>query len=97
MFCKKCGALLMPKDGIMKCSCGYSQEEGKLQERKKKTKEVEVMNKGEAETNPRVPADCKDCGNKEAFTWALQTRSADEPETIFFKCTKCGTTWRSYE
>ncbi len=97
MFCKKCGSLLMPNAGIMKCtSCDYTQEEGILKDRKKKTKNIEVVNKNEVETKPTVKAECKECGNNQAFTWMLQTRSADEPETIFFKCTKCTHTWRSY-
>ena len=28
--------------------------------------------------------------------WMLQTRSADEPTTQFFRCTKCQHTWRNY-
>ena len=48
------------------------------------------------ETNPRVEADCAKCDNKEAFYWTRQTRGADEPETRFFKCTKCNHTWREY-
>ena len=97
MFCKKCGSLLLPQQGIMKCSsCSYTQEEGIIRDRKKKTKEVEVVDKQSFETKPKIRADCKECGNNEAYTWTLQTRSADEPETIFFKCTKCANTWRSY-
>lgn len=97
MFCAKCGTLLMPQQGVMKCSsCNYTQEEGILKDRKKKSKEVEVVQKADTETKPKTKADCKECGNKEAYTWTLQTRSADEPETIFFKCTKCESTWRVY-
>ena len=40
--------------------------------------------------------DCKKCENTEAYFWTLQTRSADEPETRFFKCTKCSTVHREY-
>jgi DNA-directed RNA polymerase subunit M len=28
--------------------------------------------------------------------WMLQTRSADEATTQFFRCTKCKHTWRNY-
>ncbi|RLG10996.1 MAG: transcription factor S, partial [Thaumarchaeota archaeon] len=40
---------------------------------------------------------CPKCGNREAYYWAVQTRSADEPMTRFFRCTKCGYTWREYD
>ena len=36
------------------------------------------------------------CDSKEAVWWMLQTRSADEPTTQFYRCTKCKTTWRNY-
>ncbi|MCS6787860.1 MAG: transcription factor S [Aigarchaeota archaeon] len=39
---------------------------------------------------------CPECGNREAYWWTVQTRSADEPMTQFFRCTKCGHTWREY-
>ncbi|MFA4886984.1 MAG: transcription factor S [Candidatus Nanoarchaeia archaeon] len=97
MFCKKCGSLLLPKEGVMKCSdCDYTQAEGLLKDRKKKNNDLDVMDKDAGETKPKTAADCAKCGNKEAYTWSLQTRSADEPETIFFKCVKCSHTWRSY-
>lgn len=42
-----------------------------------------------------VPCE-KGCGNEYAFYEQLQTRSADEPTTIFYKCTnpECGYCWR---
>ena len=39
---------------------------------------------------------CPNCGAREAYYWSVQTRSADEPMTQFFKCKKCGHTWREY-
>ncbi len=86
----------MPKDGKMKCSCGYVQQEGKIKEKKKKTEEVAVVDKKQPDVYPKMKYDCKKCDNNEAFFWTLQTRSADEPETRFFKCTKCGNINREY-
>jgi DNA-directed RNA polymerase, subunit M/Transcription elongation factor TFIIS len=40
---------------------------------------------------------CPKCGNHEAYYWMIQTRAADEPPTRFYKCVKCGHTWREYE
>jgi transcription factor S len=45
---------------------------------------------------PTTAIDCPKCGNKDAFWWMLQTRSADEATTQFYRCTKCGHTWRNY-
>jgi DNA-directed RNA polymerase subunit M len=39
---------------------------------------------------------CPVCGHNEAKWWTVQTRSADEPMTQFFRCVKCGHTWREY-
>ena len=37
---------------------------------------------------------CSKCKNNECKTYSLQTRSADEPTTIFVNCIKCDNTWR---
>ena len=86
---------MMPKDGKMKCSCGSTQSEGKITEKKKKRDEVTVVEK-QVETLPVTDYDCKDCKNTKAYFWTLQTRSADEPETRFYKCTKCSRIYREY-
>jgi len=39
--------------------------------------------------------ECPECGNRQAFWWIVQTDSADEPSTQFFRCTKCSHTWRN--
>ncbi len=38
---------------------------------------------------------CSKCGNNQARWWIVQTDSADEPSTQFFRCTKCNHTWRT--
>lgn len=48
------------------------------------------------EALPTIEKECEKCGNNEAIWWMLQTRSADEPTTQFFRCTKCKYTWRDY-
>ena len=62
-----------------------------------KKHEVIVMGKGEGiEEMPKTRVICPQCENTEAYWWMQQTRSGDEPPTIFYKCTKCGYSWRSY-
>ena len=103
MFCPKCGGLLVPKKEngktVLVCSCGYKKKaEGSdvtLKEAGKKSKPVEVVEK-EEKVNVIVDAKCPKCGYGKAEYWEVQTRAADEPPTRFFKCLKCGHTWREY-
>ena len=39
---------------------------------------------------------CPRCGHDEVLAWMMQTRAADEPPTRFYRCLKCGYTWREY-
>jgi DNA-directed RNA polymerase subunit M len=100
-FCPKCGSLLIPKDGLLVCeSCGYSEKVEKPEEYTlaKKVEEkggVEVIEE-ERKPLPTTRTTCPACGNSTAYWWILQTRSADEPPTRFYRCTKCGKTWREY-
>lgn len=104
MFCPKCGSILRPKDKagkrVLYCHCGFtkSPEEGDMSAELKEIvntgKKVEVVEN--IETNPKIKITCEKCKNKVAYFWTQQTRGADEPETRFFKCTKCRHTWREY-
>ena len=47
-------------------------------------------------TMSQVKAKCPKCDNDKAFWWMVQTRSIDESMTQFYRCTKCGYTWRDY-
>ena len=38
---------------------------------------------------------CRKCKSKNCTFYELQTRSADEPATIFVTCLDCGKNWRS--
>jgi DNA-directed RNA polymerase subunit M len=63
---------------------------------KEESKEVVVAGENK-ESLPIADVICPKCGNQKAYWFMQQTRSADEPPTIFYKCTKCGYSWRSYE
>jgi DNA-directed RNA polymerase subunit M len=96
-FCPKCGIRL--KKGICQ-KCGYTESEAKQDTKKKsheQKSELTVLDPNEiTETLPTITIDCEKCDNREAVWWMLQTRSADEPTTQFFRCTKCNHTWRNY-
>lgn len=49
-------------------------------------------------TNIKASTDmftCKKCKSKRCTYYELQTRSADEPATIFVTCLDCGKNWKS--
>ncbi|TKJ27185.1 MAG: transcription factor S [Hadesarchaea archaeon B3_Hades] len=104
-FCPKCGGLMLPKQieegPVLVCNaCGYATKEAKLEEYKvvKPAKHEEMVTVIE-ETKPALPttrAKCPKCGHGTAYWWLRQTRGADEPTTRFYRCTKCGHTWREY-
>ncbi len=103
MFCPECGSILRPKDKggkrVLYCNCGYSkvpegEETAELKETNNSVKKIEVVET--LETRPKIKITCEKCQNKIAYYWTQQTRGADEPETRFFKCTKCNFTWREY-
>lgn len=108
-FCE-CGALLVPHtlNGKiqMRCpSCGKiisSDFNSKAFEIKQKIrhsdleKTVIIESPDNIEAMPTTSAHCEKCGNNSAAYWQLQTRSSDEASTTFYRCTKCGNTWRDY-
>ena len=103
MFCKKCSSIMMPQKAagktVMKCSCGYKSSEVEHTEIKEVKKVVGNKENWVLENHddqPTVDAHCKKCSHSKAIFWEKQTRAADESPTRFFKCAKCGHTWREY-
>lgn len=104
-FCPKCGSMLVidkeSKKTILICrKCGYKRKKYKSIEIKERPKtnpldDVVFIERNE-ETLPKTKAICPKCGNNEAFWWLRQMRSADEPPTTFYRCTKCKYSWREY-
>ncbi len=98
-FCPKCGSILLPKrkdeKTVMGCSCGYEEIPKKVTEKVEKKEEVAVVEKG-FDHLPEEKIKCPKCGHDTALFWTKQMRAADEAETTFYKCKKCGHTWRDY-
>ena len=101
-FCPRCGSVLIQKRKNDGCArCGYaakSRARIKTSEKMETKKEIAVVKDKDLEIYPVIELEkaCEKCANKKAFFWTLQTRSTDEAETKFFKCTKCEHTWREY-
>ena len=104
-FCPKCDSRLKKNnDGLLACPKCKFVKEGAIKEETKNLEEPnpEFLVMDESDVNQAkglestVPIDCEKCHNKEGVSWTFQTRSADEPETKFYRCTKCNYTWRDY-
>jgi DNA-directed RNA polymerase subunit M len=94
ILCPKCG-FKSKKDDDKKAGA----IEGSKQAKKSSANEpsLKVMdNQTGPDALPTTNIECQKCKNNTAFWWMLQTRSADEPTTQFYRCTKCGHTWRNY-
>ena len=105
-FCPTCKTILLAdrKKKILVCKkCGYEKSVGEAQSQRiveslSKPRESVIVKEGNSEEPlPITKTECAKCGNKQAYYWMMQTRSADEPSTRFYKCTKCSHTWREYE
>lgn len=102
MFCPKCGSVLkLKKQGkkhVMSCSCGYVLKDSsvKITERLVKPEEHFTVSEEKIVPLPKTRTRCPKCKHDSAYFWSLQTRGADEPETVFLKCEKCGHIWREY-
>ena len=101
-FCPDCGSMMTLKDGVMVCvRCGFTKEnegvESFVSVERRAEKTITVL-EGQSDAGlPTTRARCEECGNDSAYWWLRQLRSADESETRFFRCTKCGRTWREYD
>lgn len=106
-FCPKDGTLLtVKKKGkttvlyCRKCGRNYSIKGEKLtitETMPEEKKGIVVIGKDEGEAElPSVRIMCPKCGNMEAYWWMQQTRGADEPPTMFYKCKRCKYSWRVY-
>uniref|UniRef100_A0A914C6P6 DNA-directed RNA polymerase subunit n=1 Tax=Acrobeloides nanus TaxID=290746 RepID=A0A914C6P6_9BILA len=105
LFCSVCGTSLSVEEGSasleFKCQgCGYT-----LPISKPVTSRVyprlkdldEVLGGPSAWENAQVTEErCPRCSHNKAYFMQLQTRSADEPMTIFYRCqnSKCAHRWK---
>lgn len=104
-FCPKCKTMMVPVKGKLKCrntKCGFVKEVDadkvpQVSKVLRDDREVTVLEDNGDQGLPTTSTRCEECGHNVAYWWLRQLRSADESETRFFKCTKCGATWREYD
>ncbi|GGP22093.1 transcription factor S [Thermocladium modestius] len=107
-FCPKCKSIMVLAKingkSVYRCpKCGYVEEvdpSSKHVERmviERKASDDPIVLEDAGSSLPKIKAYCPKCGNDEAYYWVQQTRAADEPPTRFYRCTRCGYSWREYE
>jgi DNA-directed RNA polymerase subunit M len=87
--CPKCGFKT-------KVNKDADRKEEQLNDKVDQDGSLKVMDGDTVEALPTTSIECPQCKNNTAFWWMLQTRSADEATTQFYRCTKCNHTWRNY-
>ncbi|MEE2600697.1 MAG: transcription factor S [Thermoproteota archaeon] len=102
-FCPTCETLLKKNNNKLVCpKCEYVKKIDKTIKEKPKEPDSDFLVMGESDMSAAkglkstIKIDCEKCHNHEGVWWSLQTRSADEPETRFYRCVKCNYTWRDY-
>ena len=104
LFCPTCSNILLIEKTISDfrfycktCPYIYQVKEKLTVKMNLERKEVDdILGGKEAWANvDSIEISCpKECGNKRAFFKMIQTRSADEPMTVFYKCTECHFQWK---
>ncbi|XP_064649392.1 DNA-directed RNA polymerase I subunit RPA12-like [Lineus longissimus] len=101
-FCPECGTI-MPNPGladVVTCSnCKFQLDvieydgveiHSKVVFNKRKTQTSSALDDEEASKGPLVDRQCSKCGNEGMTFSTRQTRGADEGQTVFFTCPRCG-------
>ena len=87
LVCSKCGFEKLPT---------AKEQSPTIAIRREKEEEIVIVGEEESKlsTMSKTKVACPNCENMEAYWWMVQTRGADESSTQFFRCTRCGYTWR---
>ncbi len=112
-YCDVCDSILQPKEinGEILAFCPDCEEEkadGRLQSitfsNKDKNKDPEggkilIIEESNTTTGrSKKEMYCEECKSTQLVEyWEIQTRSADESATRFFRCTNCDKNWREYD
>merc|ERR1712232_1393957 len=103
-FCPTCANLLTVEVGkratvafqCRTCPYIYRVEEKLTAKQMLPRKEVDDVLGGEEAWKDvdQTDAQCPSCSNERAYFKQMQTRSADEPMTVFYRCVRCTHQWK---
>ena len=100
LFCPACGSMMSLKDGVYTCNgCGATKDvsgKSEIITTSSRDKEITVISEEDTITLPKTHVLCPQCKYTEAYYMIRQTRAADEPETMIYRCCKCNHSWREY-
>jgi len=94
---------MLPEQELLKCrACGFVTEretssKNTVHQISRQKREILVLDEELNEGKPTIKARCPECNCDIAYWWLRQLRAADESEVRFFRCVKCGKTWREYD
>ena len=106
-MCETCGSLMRPEKTngsvVFVCGNGCRIEKADNCAPEKLSQKIEhdpldnvQVIESKSVNLPIMEYPCPKCKNNKVFWWTRQTRSSDEPETRFYKCTDCSHIWREY-
>eukprot|EP00049_Salpingoeca_infusionum_P013888 m.258917 g.258917 ORF g.258917 m.258917 type:complete len:109 (+) comp15549_c0_seq1:119-445(+) len=104
LYCPHCGTVLLLDSSsssgfYFSCKlCPYKHDMNKKviarqMPRQKKTLDDIFGSEEARKAQSKTEVDCPKCHHNYAYYMQMQTRSADEPMTIFYSCEKCSHTW----
>lgn len=101
-FCPFCQSVLFIGKANGKASfscsaCSYSKYVNYLKKRitfDNKIEEKIIWQEDVLRSMPKCKKNCDKCGHETAAFYEMQTRSADEPMTTFYRCLRCKNTWK---
>ncbi|KAG2535794.1 DNA-directed RNA polymerase I subunit RPA12-like [Panicum virgatum] len=101
LFCGVCGTLLT-FDSVHSASCplcGFKRKAKEIEGKEtrytvtaediRRELKMDLLDEVLVVQRPVVTRSCPKCNHSKAEYHSIQTRSADEGETVFYECTKC--------